>query len=109
MQKGVVNLRGQVIPVMNVRTRFRMDRREYDDRTCVIVVNIQGAPIGLVVDEVEEVIDLPESNVEPPPKLSLSTGNLVIKGMGKVEEDVKILLDVSQLLQTNELERIGSV
>jgi len=106
--KSVINLRGQVIPVMDVRTRFRMPAREYDDRTCVVVVNIQDTAIGLVVDEVEEVLDVPENQIEPPPRISQRAGSRFIQGLGKVGETVKILLDVNKLLFTEELEIVGA-
>jgi purine-binding chemotaxis protein CheW len=106
--KGVINLRGQVIPVMDVRARFHMELRDYDDRTCVIVVNVADTAIGLVVDEVQEVMDVPESQVEPPPKVSRTRGSRFIQGMGKVGDDVKILLDVDKLLHEEELRSLDS-
>jgi purine-binding chemotaxis protein CheW len=96
--KGVINLRGKVIPVMDVRQRFNLEYRDYDERTCIIVVDIDGTPVGLVVDEVKEVMDIPESDVEPPPKSSSVSGNQFVQGMGKVGEDVKIILNVKKLL-----------
>jgi len=104
--RGVINLRGKVIPVMDVRARFRMQAREYDDRTCIIVVNIEGTEVGLVVDEVSEVADIPTKNVEPPPRTGKSTGSRYIQGMGKIGEDVKILLDVQKLLFDEEMNRL---
>ena len=68
--RGVINLRGKVVPIMDVRARFDMEARDYDDRTCIIVVNIDGTEVGLVVDEVSEVMDIPEANVEPAPRTS---------------------------------------
>jgi len=105
--KGVINLRGQVIPIMDVRTRFNLESRDYDDRTCIMVVNINQTSIGLVVDTVSEVIDIPESHIEPPPRAGKGTESRYIKGMGKVEEEVKILLDVNKLLFDDELEQIA--
>jgi purine-binding chemotaxis protein CheW len=104
--RGVINLRGKVIPVMDVRARFRMQAREYDDRTCIIVVNIDGTEVGLVVDEVSEVADIPAKNVEPPPRTGKSTGSRYIQGMGKIGDDVKILLDVQKLLFDEEMNRL---
>jgi purine-binding chemotaxis protein CheW len=101
--RGVINLRGKVIPVMDVRARFSIDARDYDDRTCIIVVNIDGTEVGLVVDEVSEVADIPETSVEPPPKTSKNNGNSYIQGMGKINNDVKILLDVQKLLFSAEM------
>ncbi|MDY6851788.1 MAG: chemotaxis protein CheW [Thermodesulfobacteriota bacterium] len=106
--KGLINLRGQVIPVMDVRLRFGMEPREYDERTCVVVVNIQDISIGLVVDEVEEVLNIPKEQVQPPPKISRMEGGRFIQGLGKVGDGVKILLDVNELLFEEELEQVAS-
>lgn len=105
--RGVINLRGKVIPVMDVRARFNLDDREYDDRTCIIVVNIDGTEVGLVVDEVSEVADIPGVNVEPPPKTSKNNENSYIQGMGKINNDVKILLDVHKLLFSGEMQELA--
>lgn len=104
--RGVINLRGQVIPVMDVRTRFNLESRDYDDRTCIMVVNINETSIGLVVDTVSEVTDIPEAQIEPPPVTGKGTKSRYIKGMGKVGEEVKILLDVNKLLFDDEIEQI---
>ena len=106
--RGVINLRGKVIPVMDVRARFNLADREYDDRTCIIVVNVEGTEVGLVVDEVSEVADIPESNVEPPPKTSKNTEGSYIQGMGKINSDVKILLDVHKLLFSGEMQELAA-
>jgi purine-binding chemotaxis protein CheW len=101
--KGVINLRGKVIPVMDVRLRFKMPEREYDDRTCIIVVNVGGTPIGLVVDTVKEVADIPENQIEPPPDFSKSTSQRYIMGLGKMGDAVKILLDVQKLVRREDM------
>jgi len=104
--RGVINLRGKVIPVMDVRARFELPDKEYDDRTCIIVVNIDGTEVGLVVDEVSEVADIPAANVEPPPKTGKSAGGQYIQGMGKIGKAVKILLDVHKLLFSDEMKAL---
>ncbi len=96
--KGVINLRGQVIPIMDVRARFHMDEREYDERTCIIVVQYKTIAVGLIVDTVREVTDIPEERIAPPPKTSKGKSAQFIKGMGRLEDSVKILLDVEKLL-----------
>jgi purine-binding chemotaxis protein CheW len=101
--RGVINLRGKVIPIMDVRARFGIEDRSYDDRTCIIVVNIDGTEVGLVVDEVSEVADIPENNVEPAPKTSKNSEDSYIQGMGKINNEVKILLDVHKLLFSGEM------
>ncbi|MFX4263579.1 chemotaxis protein CheW [Pelotomaculum propionicicum] len=96
--KGVINLRGKVIPVMDVRQRFGLKEREYDDRTCIIVINIDEQSVGLIVDRVSEVLDIPEAQVEPSPKVKSGESSRFIQGMGKVGDHVKILLNAHQLL-----------
>ncbi|HIJ79078.1 MAG: chemotaxis protein CheW [Desulfobulbaceae bacterium] len=105
--KGVINLRGKVIPVMDVRTRFKLATKEYDDRTCIVVVDIDENAVGLVVDKVREVADIPEDMVEGPPKTGKKEGSRYIKGMGKINDEVKIILNVGQLLYDDELELIS--
>jgi purine-binding chemotaxis protein CheW len=104
--KGVINLRGKVIPVLDVRLRFNFEEREYDDRTCIIVVNINDTSVGLIVDQVSEVMDIPAENVELPPKISIATSNRYIQAFGKIGEEVKILLDTQKLLFDEELEQL---
>lgn len=104
--KGVINLRGKVIPVMDVRIRFKLKPRDYDERTCIIVVEIDGTSVGLVVDRVNEVADIPEDQVEPPPK-SKRKGGSYIQGIGKIGKEVKILLDINKILYEDELETIS--
>ena len=101
--RGVINLRGKVIPVMDVRARFHLPNRDYDERTCIIVVNIDDTEVGLVVDEVSEVSDIPAKNVEPPPRTGKGAGGQYIQGMGKINDSVKILLDVHKLLFSDEM------
>ena len=105
--KGVINLRGQVIPVIDVRARFHMGPRDYDDRTCVIVVKIKETSVGLIVDTVSEVRDIPPENVSEPPHLASGPSTRYILGLGKVGDEVKILLDVDKLLFENELSELA--
>ena len=102
--KGVINLRGKVIPVMDIRLRFAMESRDYDERTCVIVVNFKENTVGLVVDTVSEVLDIPSGDIEASGQFSNSDGHSFICGMGKVEEKIKMIIDVNALLfRDNEL------
>lgn len=100
--EGVINLRGKVIPVIDLRTKFGLDRTEYNDQTCIIVVDV-GMMMGIIVDTVQEVHDVPSANIEPPPRLGGSVDTSFILGMGKVNEDVKILLDIDKVLTSDEL------
>jgi len=106
--KGVINLRGKVIPVMDVRLRFHLPERDYDERTCIVVVDINDTAVGLVVDQVNEVADIPEKDVEPPPRTTKGTTSRYLKGMGKVDEEVRILLNVDRLLYDEELEQLST-
>ncbi|MCP4353528.1 MAG: purine-binding chemotaxis protein CheW [Desulfobacterales bacterium] len=101
--KGVINLRGQIIPIMDVRARFHMEPLEYNDRTCVIVVQLDENTIGLVVDTVDEVAVIPSDNIAPPPTVGRGAKSHYIQGMGKTGDEVKILLDVNKLLFEEEL------
>ncbi len=105
--KGVVNLRGQVIPVLDMRLRFHMESRTYDERTCIIVVNINGAQVGLVVDTVNEVRNIDDEQISPPPKTAGADSAQYIQGMGKVNEEVIILLEGQRLLYEHELAAFG--
>lgn len=107
--KGVMNLRGQVISIIDVRARFNMEPREYDDRTCVIVVRINDTSVGLIVDTVSEVRNIPAENVSPPPRVAQGASARYISGLGKVGDEVKILLDVDKLLFERELEALSGV
>lgn len=101
--KGIINLRGTIIPVMDVRLRFKKLFREYNDRTCIIVINIGEISIGLIVDSVSEVLSIPDEEIVPPPEVN-KTGNKYIKGIGKVENGVKLLLDCIKLLDEEDVE-----
>jgi len=102
--KGVINLRGNVIPVMDVRSRFGLPSKDYEERTCIVVVNVEDKTVGLVVDKVNEVIDIPDHQIEPPPRTKCESSQY-IEGMGKVDSEVKILLDVTRLLNCEDVEQ----
>lgn len=99
--RGIINLRGKVIPVMDVRARFGMAARDYDARTCIVVIHVRDTDIGLVVDTVSEVIDIPQQDIEPPPSIGVTTGGFM-RGVGKVGDHVKLLLDAHKLLYGTE-------
>ncbi|OPY58567.1 MAG: Chemotaxis protein CheW [Pelotomaculum sp. PtaU1.Bin035] len=96
--KGVINLRGKVVPVMDVRLRFGVKERPYDDRTCIVVINIDDQSVGLIVDRVSEVLDIPKTEIEPPARVKKGENSRFIQGMGRVGEQVKILLNAHKLL-----------
>ncbi len=107
--KGVVNFRGKVIPVVDIRVRFGLPERDYDDRTCIIVVTVEETPVGLVIDRVGVMVDIPPEQVEAAPKASREYNSRFLQGLGKVDEEVYILLDVEQLLYDEELEQLSGV
>ncbi len=103
--KGIINLRGKIIPVMDVRLRFKKQFREYNDRTCIIVIDIQTVSIGLIVDSVSEVITIPDEEIVAPPDISRD-GNRFISGIGKVSNEVKLILDCDMLLNEHEINHL---
>jgi purine-binding chemotaxis protein CheW len=100
---GIINLRGKIIPVMDVRLRFKRESREYNDRTCVIVIDINDLSIGLIVDGVSEVITIPEQDIVDPPQVNKGLQNRYIKKIGKAGNEVILLLDCERLLSEGEL------
>jgi purine-binding chemotaxis protein CheW len=107
--RGIINLRGKIIPVIDVRLRFRKEKKEYNDRTCVIVVDIKDLSIGLIVDSVAEVLTIPEQDIVDPPQMNKGSGNKYINKIGKVGNAVKLLLDCERLLTDNDFEAISEV
>ncbi len=105
--RGVINLRGQVIAVVDLRTKFGMETSQRTDQTCIIVVETQtgGRKIntGIVVDRVSEVLDIPGEQIEDAPALGAATASDFILGMGKIGECVKILLDIDRVLSEADL------
>ena len=105
--KGVINLRGKVIPVMDLRLRFGMPSIDYSDRTCIIVVEIGGQAgtilVGIVVDAVSEVLNIKGDDIEKTPTFGTELNTDYILGMAKMEGGVKILLDIDQVLSSDEL------
>lgn len=111
--KGVINLRGQVIPVVNLRLKFGMEEAERTDQTCIIVVEInqngRTFQTGIVVDYVQEVLEIDESQIEDAPQFGAAVDTNFISGMGKVEESVKILLDIDKVLGGDDLSGLGEM
>lgn len=105
--KGVINLRGKVIPVVDLRLKFGLEEMEHTEQTCIIVVDV-GREIGIIVDTVSEVLDIETGNIEPPPSMGGAVDTAFILGMGKVGDNVNILLDINEVLTTDELMDITS-
>jgi purine-binding chemotaxis protein CheW len=111
--KGVVNLRGKVIPVVDLRLKFGMDAMDYTDRTCIIVVEIAGTdkkiPMGVVVDSVSEVLNIHRSDIEETPNFGTKIETDYILGMAKINGGVKILLDIDRVMSGAEITALESV
>lgn len=105
---GVINLRGKVIPIVNLRRRFGMERKERDKNTRIVVVELTNKVIGFVVDAVHEVLRIPRSVTEAPPSLVGGVREEYITGVGKLEDRLLILLDLERILTVNQLESIAA-
>ena len=104
--KGVINLRGKVIPVIDLRMKFSMHEEEHTQETCVIVVEVNNTSIGIIVDSVSEVSDIGGGEIEDPPKFGQNIDTSFIMGLGKVKDKIIILLDIDAVLSSDELEMI---
>ena len=103
--EGVINLRGKVIPVIDLRSRFGLDYRDHDSQTRIIVIDLHAMITGFVVDEVSEVLRIQSNTVEPPPSVVAGVESEYIKGVGKLDDRLLILLDLDKLIPLEELTR----
>lgn len=105
--KGVINLRGKIIPVMDLRVKFGMDAQAYDERTCIIVVEIvikgNQKLLGVVVDSVSEVVTVSDEQIEPPPEYGKASEHSSILGIGKIKDRVVIILDIDEIFICEDL------
>lgn len=105
--KGVINLRGKIIPIMDLRIKFGMTPQEYNERTCIIVVEIdlKGSQklIGVVVDMVSEVVTVSQEQIEPPPEYGTNSEHNFILGIGKIKDRVVIILDIDEVFLCEEI------
>ena len=111
--KGVINLRGKVIPVIDLRLKFGLPALEYSQRTCIIVAQVRGETgqllIGVVVDGVAEVLNLADADIEDTPAFGQEAATSYLLGMAKIKGKVKILLDIEQVLSSQELQGLEAV
>jgi len=111
--RGVINLRGKVIPVVDLRLRFDLEEADYTERTCIIVVEISGTSgtvlFGVVVDSVSEVLNIKGQNIEETPAFGANADMEHILGMAKIDGGVKILLDIDRILSSNEMAMIENI
>ncbi len=109
--KGLINLRGKIIPVIDVRIRFGQEPVPYTDRTCIIVLNIGETVVGLIVERIAEVVEIPQSNIIPSPSIGKIENNhhVFVQSIGKVGDSVKLLLDTDKLLNDDDIAVIESI
>ncbi|WP_419787818.1 chemotaxis protein CheW [Pseudodesulfovibrio sp.] len=107
--EGVINLRGKVIPIVDMRSRFGLVHKEHDKYTRIIVIEIETIIVGFVVDSVSEVLRIPANSVQPPPPVVAGMDSDYIDGVGKLEDRLLILLDLDSLLDNEEKEALTSV
>jgi purine-binding chemotaxis protein CheW len=111
--RGVINLRGKVIPVVDLRLKFGLDHQDDTERTCIIVVQIDGGEhevtIGIIVDEVSEVLDVAEDQIEDPPSFGGAVDTAFILAMGKIGDKVIMFLDIDKVLSVDEMKTVGAV
>jgi len=107
--KGLINLRGKIIPVIDVRVRFKMEQKDYTDRTCIIVINVKSTTIGLIVEKIAEVDTITDNDIMPPPTLGRreKEQNKYVYGLARTGDTVKLLLDPERLIEDETLEALG--
>lgn len=104
--KGIINLRDMIVPIIDMRLRLHKEEIKYNGRTCIIITNISGINIGFIVDAVNEVISIDESNISEPPKVSLDYVSSYIIGVGKINNKVILLLNTQKILSEKEVELV---
>ncbi len=107
--RGVIDLRGRVLPVMDVRMRFGLEERAYGDRTCIVVIHARETSTGLVVDTVNDVLDIPDERIEPINQMAVGMRKgRFIKGLGRIDNQIKIILDAETLVFDTSLDGAAS-
>ncbi len=100
--KGVINLRGKVIPILDLRLKFNMPETEHTEQTCIIVVDVDGLETGVIVDQVSEVLDIPADDIDDTPAFGTDLDTEFILGIGKAQGKVSILLDIAKVVGTGD-------
>ncbi|MCM2320950.1 MAG: chemotaxis protein CheW [Pseudomonas sp.] len=101
--KGVTNLRGVIVPIVDLRIKFNLDRVEYDGQTVVIVVNVAGRVVGVVVDGVSDVLSLTPEQIKPAPEFGLSLSSDYLSGLASLEDRMLVLVDIDRMLTSEEM------
>lgn len=106
--KGVINLRGKVIPVIDIRLKFNMQAIEYDDHTTIIIVDIDDIAIGFIVDKTSEVVKIDKTNLMPPPKFGTSIDTSFIKSMAKTQGNITMIVDLDKIFSNEEIDSLAT-
>lgn len=107
--EGIINLRGKIIPIIDLKKRFEMGRSEITNETRSVVVEVEGQTVGIIVDEVSEVLRLPVNSIEPPPAVIGGITAEYLKGVGKLDDRLLILLDMDKILTDHEKRELAEV
>jgi purine-binding chemotaxis protein CheW len=111
--EGVINLRGHVVPVINLAVKFGLERNEIDKRTCIIIMEFDAGSstvqMGIVIEEVLQVVEIPASEIEPRPSLGANIDTKFIKGMARMEENFIVILDISKVLSMEEISVVSEM
>lgn len=107
--KGIINLRGSIIPVIDVRIRLRKPEAEYNERTCIINTNMDDSYFGFIVDAVDEVADILPENISEPPKMNGDYSSAFLTGVGRIGEKIILILDVRKMINLDELSIVSSM
>ncbi|HVO75263.1 MAG TPA: chemotaxis protein CheW [Ignavibacteriaceae bacterium] len=107
--EGVINLRGRVIPVIDLRCKLGMDRKPHDKNTRIIVVEVEGKTVGFIVDAVNEVLRIPKNITEAPPELATGINSEFIKAVGKLDDRLLILLDLEKIISAEQKAQLNAV
>ena len=101
--KGIISLRGKIIPVIDMRLKLHKEPEVYNDRTCIIILSVEGAQTGLIVDTVAEVLTISDENIDLPPEMKHSLGNSFLQGIGKSGDDLALILNCKQILLEDDI------
>lgn len=107
--KGIINLRGTIIPIIDVRLRLRKEEIGYNERTCIIVTNIKGSHLGFIVDSVNEVTNIYNENISNPPQMGSDYVNTYITGIAKLNEKIILIIDLKKILNDKEINFITNI
>lgn len=107
--RGIINLRGKIIPVMDVRLRFKKEFKDYNERTCIVVIDINDMTVGLIVDSVSEVVTINEADISEMPKINQRNQDIFVKNIGKVGNEVRLMLDCEKLLTADDIDNLNNI